>query len=77
MKKSEHTISHRYARLLSVQGAHNDINFFQNRVTDHRIGVTINNVQAVMEGEILNQFVSELSESYEQEQLDSLLNITI
>jgi protein subunit release factor A len=45
-------------------------------VTDHRVGLTINNIQAVMEGNLLDQFISELRKSYEQEQLDSLLNTT-
>lgn len=38
--------------------------------------MTINNLQAVMEGDLLGELVSELRKSYEQEQLDSLLNET-
>jgi hypothetical protein len=56
--------------------AHTDIRAFATVfrvVADHRIGAAINNIQAVMEGEMLGYFGAELRKSYERERLEGLL----
>ena len=45
----------------------------QNRITDHRIGLTINNIQGMMEGNLLGEFIDELRKKHKEEQLDNLL----
>jgi peptide chain release factor 1 len=45
----------------------------QDRVTDHRIGLTIKNVQAVLEGEALQDFLDALGKHQDQETLEEML----
>jgi peptide chain release factor 1 len=45
-------------------------NFPQNRVTDHRIGLTVYNLESVMLGDI-NEFISKLTEDYNKKMLES------
>ncbi|KZT39450.1 release factor [Sistotremastrum suecicum HHB10207 ss-3] len=49
-------------------------NFAQNRVTDHRIGLTLNGVQQVLDGEWLWQFHDALREDYEKSRFEDLLS---
>lgn len=49
-------------------------NFPQNRVTDHRIGLTITNLDAVMEGEELEYVIDELQKDHEESVMADLLN---
>jgi peptide chain release factor 1 len=46
-------------------------NFPQNRVTDHRIGVSVYNLESVLDGE-LDMFIDELATTEEAERLQSL-----
>lgn len=46
-------------------------NFPQNRVTDHRIGLTVYNLPAVLEGE-LDQFIDELATREQAERLQAI-----
>lgn len=49
-------------------------NFFcQDRVTDHRVSVTVNSVERVLNGEMLNTIIDALVESDEQERIDKFL----
>ena len=43
-------------------------NFKENRVTDHRIGLTVHQLELVMEGQI-DEFVSTLQTHYQTEKL--------
>ena len=45
-------------------------NFPQNRVTDHRIGMSVHNLPSVMEGE-LDELLEALQARFEEEQLKS------
>ncbi|KAG9019510.1 hypothetical protein FRB90_001171 [Tulasnella sp. 427] len=49
-------------------------NFPQNRVTDHRIGLTITNLDAVLEGEELQYVIDELQKDHEESVMAELLN---
>ncbi|KAG9047630.1 hypothetical protein FS837_001823 [Tulasnella sp. UAMH 9824] len=49
-------------------------NFPQNRVTDHRIGLTITNLDSVMEGEELQYVIDELQKDHEESVMAELLN---
>lgn len=46
-------------------------NYPQNRITDHRIGLTIYNLLGVMDGD-LNELTSQLVAYFHQKQLESL-----
>jgi peptide chain release factor 1 len=48
-------------------------NYAQERVTDHRIGLSIRNLSSVMEGDGLQEFVSALQQDHEETQLEDLL----
>ncbi|MGC8779899.1 MAG: peptide chain release factor 1 [Anaerolineae bacterium] len=47
-------------------------NFPQNRVTDHRIGKTIYNLPAVLNGEQLDEFIEELAATEQAERLQAM-----
>ncbi|KAG8937877.1 hypothetical protein FRC00_011673, partial [Tulasnella sp. 408] len=49
-------------------------NFPQNRVTDHRIGLTITNLDSVLEGEELQYVIDELQKDHEESVMAELLN---
>ena len=46
-------------------------NYPQNRVTDHRIGMTTHNLPAVLDGE-LDEFIDELATREESDRLQSI-----
>lgn len=46
----------------------------QNRVTDHRIGLTVHNIHGMMEGNLLGEFLDGLKAKYEREVLESVLD---
>jgi peptide chain release factor 1 len=46
-------------------------NFPQDRVTDHRIGLTVHNLEAILDGD-LDRIVEALREAARQEQLASM-----
>jgi peptide chain release factor 1 len=48
-------------------------NFPQDRVTDHRVGVTVTGVERVLSGEFLSDIVDALIKSDEKERLDNFL----
>lgn len=45
-------------------------NFPQDRVTDHRIGLSLMNVTSVMDGEGLRDFLDELAKKHQDELLE-------
>jgi peptide chain release factor 1 len=47
-------------------------NFPQNRVTDHRINKTVHQLDTVMDGELLDEFIAELATSDQAERLQAL-----
>jgi peptide chain release factor 1 len=47
-------------------------NFTQNRVTDHRVNVTIYDIQAVMRGERVDEFIGACISANEEDQLNRL-----
>jgi len=48
-------------------------NFAQDRVTDHRIGLTVKNLEGVMEGDGLRSFVDALKKDYEESLVEDML----
>jgi peptide chain release factor 1 len=44
-------------------------NFPQDRVTDHRIGLSLNGIEEMMRGELLEEFAEKLRHSFLKEQL--------
>ncbi len=42
-------------------------NYPQNRITDHRIGLTLHNLQEVLNGSKLDEFIEELRKHYDEE----------
>jgi peptide chain release factor 1 len=75
VKKSEHTTSHRCIFTFNMHHIDYRLMFqSQNRVTDHRIGMTINNIHAVLEGGMLQEFLSGLRKNFEQAWLESHAN---
>jgi len=49
-------------------------NYPQNRVTDHRIGMTLSNLDAVMEGEMLTDFIYELQKAHDEAVMEDLVD---
>ena len=47
-------------------------NFPQGRVTDHRVGVTQNDIEAVLAGERLNEFIDAVQQLQQHEALANL-----
>ena len=47
-------------------------NFPQGRVTDHRVGITQNGIEAVLAGEGLDEFIDALSQQHQTELLANL-----
>lgn len=47
-------------------------NFTQNRVTDHRVGLTKFDIEAMMRGELLDEFIDALAEAAVEEKLASM-----
>ena len=47
-----------------------DNRHLQDRVTDHRLGLSLNNVASVMEGEALQDFLDELAKKHQDELLE-------
>jgi peptide chain release factor 1 len=48
-------------------------NFAQDRVTDHRVGLTRHGIERVMDGELLGEFIGTLQQAEEAEKLQRLL----
>ena len=48
-------------------------NFSQDRVTDHRVGLTEHNIQSVMRGERLHAFIDAVKRQEQSERLSALL----
>ena len=49
-------------------------NFPQNRITDHRINVSLYGIDKMMAGDLCQDFARELLEAHEKEELENLLN---
>ena len=49
-------------------------NFTQNRITDHRVGLSKHNVDAMMKGECLDEFIDALEDASKEEQLKALVS---
>ncbi|KAG8994393.1 hypothetical protein FRB94_009931 [Tulasnella sp. JGI-2019a] len=49
-------------------------NFPQDRLTDHRIGMTISNLDAVFEGDHLRMVIDELQREHEESTIEDMLN---
>ncbi|KAG8911321.1 hypothetical protein FRC02_006681 [Tulasnella sp. 418] len=49
-------------------------NFAQDRVTDHRIGMTISNLEEVFEGERLSLIIDELQKDHQESVMEELLD---
>jgi peptide chain release factor 1 len=45
----------------------------QDRVTDHRIGLTVKNLEGVMEGDGLRSFIDALKKDYEESLVEDML----
>ena len=50
-------------------------NFPQGRVTDHRVGVTQNDIEAVLAGERLDEFIDAMQQLQQRESLASLQGV--
>lgn len=51
------------------------LNFFlQDRVTDHRIGLTLMNLTGIMEGDGLYRILEDLKKNHEEEVMEDMLN---
>ena len=48
-------------------------NFVQDRVTDHRISLTVKNIEAVMDGTSLQKILDALDADHRQAQIEDLL----
>ncbi|KAF8721567.1 Release factor, partial [Rhizoctonia solani] len=48
-------------------------NYAQDRVTDHRVGLTIKNLEAVMEGDALEEIIQALQKDHEATMMEELL----
>ncbi|KAJ1305409.1 hypothetical protein OPQ81_000421 [Rhizoctonia solani] len=48
-------------------------NYAQDRVTDHRVGLTIKNLEAVMEGDALEEIIQALQKDHEATVMEDLL----
>jgi peptide chain release factor 1 len=48
-------------------------NFAQERVTDHRIGLSLMNLTSVMEGDGLQDFIVALQRDHEESQMEDML----
>lgn len=48
-------------------------NYAQERVTDHRIGLSLMNLTSVMEGDGLQVFLTALQKDHEESQLEDML----
>jgi peptide chain release factor 1 len=46
----------------------------QDRVTDHRIGLTLMNLSGIMEGDDLQEILDELKKNYDEEIMEDMLN---
>ncbi|KAF5366310.1 hypothetical protein D9758_005715 [Tetrapyrgos nigripes] len=51
-------------------------NYPQERVTDHRIGMSLRNLTSVMEGDALHDFISALKKDHEETQVEDMLRET-
>ncbi|EIW61759.1 release factor [Trametes versicolor FP-101664 SS1] len=49
-------------------------NYAQDRVTDHRIGMSVNNLSMVMEGDGLQDFISALQQRHQEELLEEAMS---
>ncbi|KAL4063711.1 hypothetical protein J3A83DRAFT_4361843 [Scleroderma citrinum] len=49
-------------------------NYAQDRVTDHRIGLSIMNLQSVMEGDGIQEFLDALKQNWEQEIMEEAID---
>lgn len=49
-------------------------NHVKDRVTDHRIGMTLSNLDAVFEGDHLRMIVDELQREHEESTIEDMLN---
>ncbi|KAG6881667.1 hypothetical protein C0993_000483 [Termitomyces sp. T159_Od127] len=49
-------------------------NFAQERVTDHRIGLTLKNLSSVLEGDGLQDFIYELQKNHDESVLEDMLS---
>ena len=47
---------------------------FQERVTDHRIGLTLKNLTSVMEGDGLEDFIDALKRDHDESVLEDMLS---
>lgn len=54
-------------------GTDENLNALQDRVTDHRIGLSLMNMTSVMEGEGLLDILQALQERYRHDQLEDIL----
>lgn len=50
------------------------LTFLQERVTDHRIGLTLMNLSSVMEGDGLQDFLDALKKDHDETILEDMLN---
>jgi peptide chain release factor 1 len=48
-------------------------NYAQERVTDHRIGLSIKNLTSVMEGDGIQEFVAAMRRDHEESQMEDML----
>jgi peptide chain release factor 1 len=75
---AEQAASKRAARRSQVKGMDRSdkvrtYNFPQDRVTDHRIGLTLSGLEGILEGEGLEYIVQELQEHQQGLRMESLL----
>jgi protein subunit release factor A len=47
--------------------------FFQDRLTDHRINYSVNNLAGILEGDGLEAVTSELQKEHEMSQIENLV----
>ena len=51
-------------------------NYAQTRVTDHRLGLSHMNLEAVLEGDGLHVFIDALKKDHDESQLEAMLEAT-
>ncbi len=67
-KRFGRTTIHRYACIISL--LFNELIFLQDRVTDHRLGRSIMNIDSVMDGDALQEFLVDLGRKHQEELLE-------
>jgi hypothetical protein len=75
-KRFGHTTMHRYLHSLTRDLPHINRYVSQERVTDHRIGLTLKNLSSVLEGDGLEDFIDALKKDHDESVLEDMISDT-